>query len=126
MFLLALEALGVRSDTDVRDACSCKKWDKCNWANDMVYEISDIPRGDPLWMKRVKFFKARICDRKTKSVYCCDEEKPPNDRLVKILRDPSLFKQEEEVKWFKLNSFPGDSSKSWNTISVPILILCGN
>ena len=110
LFLLALEALGVRSDTDVRDACSCKKWDKCNWANDMVSEISDIPRGDPLWMKRVKFFKARICDRKTKSVYCCDEEKPPNDRLVKILRDPSLFKQEEEVKLFKLNLIPCDST----------------
>jgi len=94
----SLEELGVRSDTDVRDACECVEWDKCNWANDMVLEISDIPRGDPLWMKRVKFFKDRICDRKTKSLYCCDEEKPPNDRLVKLLRDPSLFKQEEELQ----------------------------
>ena len=64
----------------------------------MVLEISDIPRGDPLWIKRVKFFKDRICDRKSRTVYCCDEEKPPNDRQVKILKNPSLLKQEEEVK----------------------------
>ena len=99
MFLLALEALGVRSDTDIRDACTCENFDKCNWANDMVLEISDIPKDDPLWIKRVKFFKDRICDTKTRTVYCCDEEKPPNDRQVKILKNPSLLKQEEEVKY---------------------------
>ena len=51
-----------------------------------MYEISELKqKGDPLGFEKAKFFKKRICNQKTRTVYCCEDQKPPTDEELNIL-----------------------------------------
>ena len=52
----------------------------------MLNEITKLKHNDPSRRGLVSFFKARICDSKIWSVYCCDDESFPSESDLKLLK----------------------------------------
>ena len=52
----------------------------------MLNEIAKLKRNDPSRRGRVSFFKARICESKTRNVYCCDDESFPSESDLNLLK----------------------------------------
>ena len=53
----------------------------------MIEEIAELPQGSQSWSKRFSFFRDRICERKSRHIYCCSG-KAPNDDFLQILKTP--------------------------------------
>ena len=77
------------ADNDINPInCTCKPYEKCKWGNETVFELGELlHKGDPLWKEKGKFFNERICNQKTRSVYCCKDEKAPTKKELNILKN---------------------------------------
>ena len=77
------------ADNDINPInCTCKPYRKCKWGNETVFELGELlHKGDPLWKEKGKFFNERICSQKTRSVYCCKDEKAPTKKELNILKN---------------------------------------
>ena len=63
-----------------------------------MFELGELAQGSPLWYKRRNMFKKRICDPKTRTVYCCDDDQtPPTDNELMCLKDPESCQTLKEV-----------------------------
>ena len=52
-----------------------------------------------MFKKRVQMFSKRICELKTRSVYCCgDDQTPPTENEIKILKDTDAWVKVTEVR----------------------------
>ena len=70
-----------------QDACSCEPFKSCNWGQYLIETIAESPQRSQNWKKRFSFFLDRICERKSRSVYCCNG-KAPNEDFLEILKAP--------------------------------------
>ena len=52
----------------------------------MLNEIAKLKHNDPSRRGMASFFRARICESKTRSVYCCDDESFPSESDLKLLK----------------------------------------
>ena len=52
----------------------------------MLKEISKLKHNDPGRRGMANFFRARICETKTKKVYCCDDGSFPSESDLKLLK----------------------------------------
>jgi hypothetical protein len=57
----------------------------------MLNEIAKLKHNVPSRRGMVSFFRARICESKTRNVYCCDDESFPSES------DLNLLKLEERI-----------------------------
>ena len=87
-------SVGLRSDvvSEVKQGCVCQVWNNCKWTIDQVSDMTKMSRHSLIWEKSLKFVRARICDYKKRTVYCCDEESPPTISELKTLRETSNVK----------------------------------
>ena len=53
----------------------------------MIEKIAELPKRSQSWNKRFSFFRDRICERKSRNVYCCSG-KAPNEDFLEILKTP--------------------------------------
>ena len=53
----------------------------------MIEKISELPQGSQSWIKRFSFFRDRICERKSRNIYCCNGKAPSED-FLQILKTP--------------------------------------
>ena len=91
-----LEIKEVISVDEVIDACKCKTFKTCKWSNETSFELAELPKESQLWKEKFQIFNRRICDRTTRSVYCCyDDEIPPTDHELKILINPEKYLQNQ-------------------------------
>ena len=52
----------------------------------MLNEISKLKHNDPGRRGMASFFRARICEPKTRKVYCCDDGSFPSESDLKLLK----------------------------------------
>ena len=52
----------------------------------MLNEISKLKHNDPGRRGMARFFIARICESKTRKVYCCDDGSFPSESDLKLLK----------------------------------------
>ena len=98
----------LRSDFDlskvganaVKASCKCQFWQDCNWSNTEVINISELPSGSTNWKAKVNFFKARICNKKERTVFCCGNNGEfPRDSELKILKKEKSNNVRNLVTW---------------------------
>ena len=64
-----------------------------------MFELGELAQGSELFKKRFEMFKTRICDSKTRAVYCCDDDQmPPTDNELKCLKDPESYQTVNKVR----------------------------
>ena len=68
-----------------QDECTCGTYKSCNWSQQLIEKISELPQGSQSWSKGFSFFRDRICERKSRYVYCCSG-KAPNEDFLQILK----------------------------------------
>ena len=79
--------ISVFSGPTSQDECTCGPYKSCNWSQQLIEEIAELPQGSQSWSKRFSFFRDRICERKSRNIYCCSG-KAPNDDFLQILKTP--------------------------------------
>ena len=52
----------------------------------MLNEITKLKHNDPSRRGMASFFRARICESKTRNVYCCDNGSFPSESDLKLLK----------------------------------------
>ena len=82
---------------NLRIECNCLAWDQCRWSKNMLNEISKLKRNDPSRRGMASFFRARICESKTRNVYCCDEESFPSESDLKLLKLEAEIEKEVAI-----------------------------
>lgn len=65
--------------------CTCQPFKSCNWSQRLIAKIAELPQRSQSWNKRFNFFRDRICERKSRNVYCCNG-KAPNEDFLEILK----------------------------------------
>ena len=68
--------------------CVCTPYKSCNWTQTLIDDLNALPRGSQSWNKRYSFFKDRICESKSRNVYCCSE-KAPDESFLETLKTPT-------------------------------------
>ena len=68
-----------------QDACSCEPFKSCYWSQYLIAEIDELPQNSQNRNIRISFFRDKICERKSRNVYCCNG-KAPNEDLLEILK----------------------------------------
>ena len=75
------------TEANVLSSCKCQFWEDCSWSHTDVINISQLPSGSTNWKAKVDFFKARICNKKERTVFCCGNNGEfPRDSELKILK----------------------------------------
>ena len=59
--------------------CSCESFNSCKWSKDEIQKIIETSANSASIKTRIKYVQERICDAKTKSVYCCTNGQAPID-----------------------------------------------
>ena len=83
----------VKIEDDITGNCTCETYKSCRWAQEAVIDIAEIifnQKEDPSGKEKAEFFQNRICDKRTQSVYCCDNQTPPSNKRLKILNAPRV------------------------------------
>lgn len=80
--------ISVFSGSTSQDACTCKPFKSCNWSQHLIEKIAELPQRSQSWNKRFSFFRDRICEYKTRNVFCCSG-KAPNENFLEILKTPN-------------------------------------
>ena len=52
----------------------------------MLNEITKLKHNDPGRRGMASFFRARICESKTRNVYCCEDESFPSESDLNLLK----------------------------------------
>ena len=73
-----------------QDVCTCEPFKSCNWGQHLIEKIAELPQRSQSWNKRFSFFRDRICERKSRNVYCCNG-KAPNEDFLKVLKSPEVI-----------------------------------
>ena len=79
--------ISVFSGPTSQDECTCGPYKSCNWSQQLIEKISELPQGSQSWNKRFFFFRDRICERKSRNIYCCNGKAPSED-FLQILKTP--------------------------------------
>ena len=92
------------AEDDVNEACTCEPYKTCKWANHTVFEFSELlAKGDPSGVELANSFQKRICDEKTRSVYCCYDQQSPTDKELNILKEfdaqQKVIMPEKKTQW---------------------------
>ena len=57
--------------------CQCSAFKQCTWSSNQLERIGELPKNSTSRLEEVKYFRDRICDFKSKTVYCCKGQTPP-------------------------------------------------
>ena len=82
---------------NIQIECDCLAWDQCKWSKNMLNEISKLKHNDPSRRGMASFFRARICESKTRNVYCCDDESFPSESDLKLLKLEARIEEEVPI-----------------------------
>ena len=79
---------------DVATPCTCQLYQTCKWGNETLFELTELLEAKSSTEFRkvelAKFFTKRICEPKTRSVYCCRGQRPPLEKELIALRENEL------------------------------------
>ena len=76
---------------DIATACTCQSYKTCQWGNQTFFELTELLEAESSTQFRrvevAKFFAKRICEPKTRSVYCCRGQRPPSNKELISLKE---------------------------------------
>ena len=85
---------------DLKLQCKCQAWRSCDWSEKLVNQITELPKSNPSRPFYIDFFQKRICDFKTRDVYCCNGKNYPSDAELNVLTNPCPVKPDYNFKTF--------------------------
>ena len=76
--------IGTRAETST---CVCKPYKECNWSRKTVNKIIKLGREIPERRNLLKFIRDRICEGKSRTIYCCGKiQQSPSQAQLKELK----------------------------------------
>ena len=68
-----LKCIFFRNDVDYDDSsCPCKPSRQCSTLRRLLTLLGEIPKKHIEYSNGIKYMKTKICDKRTKKVYCCN------------------------------------------------------
>ena len=68
-----LKCIFFRNDVDYDDSsCPCKPYRQCSTLRRLLTLLGEIPKKHIEYSNGINYMKTKICDKRTKKVYCCN------------------------------------------------------
>ena len=74
-------------------SCQCQNYSTCAWSNQVVNQLSVIPKNLPWHKYLTRQFQVQICDRKKRHVWYCRNKEQARGSELEILNKKEAYEQ---------------------------------